>query len=139
MRGNRWLPVVLTAVGVAGIAYGLVGILGHRDATRPANLFGWFGAAGVTHDAILAPLSVAVGLATARLVPAVALPSVRVGLAFSGVLFAFTWPYVHGYGYRASNPSALPLDYSRNLLWALVVIWTAVAVRVVWRVVVARR
>jgi hypothetical protein len=52
---------------------------------------------------------------------------VRLGLATTGLLTLYAWPLVRGYGRAASNPTALPLDYSRNLVVSLIVTWTAVA------------
>ena len=61
-----------------------------------------------------------------------------VGLVLSGLVTALAWPYVRGYGYRASNPSALPLHYGRNLLIVLAAIWSLVAAVTISRRLVAR-
>lgn len=124
------------ALGSGIIAFGLIGALSQSGATRPAQLVTWTIGAAVFHDALLAPLVVAFGLATARWVPVAVRVPVRIGLALSGLVIAMAWPYVRGYGYRASNPSALPFAYGRNLVILLSIIWMSVtAVTVVARLV----
>jgi hypothetical protein len=124
------------ALGSGIIAFGLIGALSHSGATRPTQLVTWTIGAAVFHDALLAPLVVVFGLATARWVPVAVRVPVRIGLALSGLVTAMAWPYIRGYGYRASNPSALPFAYGRNLVILLSIIWMSVtAVTVVARLV----
>ena len=111
------------AVGALVMAYGLKGLLGAASTTQPRNLFTFFIGAGVVHDALFAPLVVVVGWLTARFVPKVARVPVWIALSYSVVLIAFAWPLVRRYGARSTIPSALPLDYGRNLVVSLVVIW----------------
>jgi hypothetical protein len=124
MKARSWW--VGAAAGTAIITVGLVGALGHAGATRPTQLVIWTIGAAVVHDALLAPVVIAFGLATARWVPVTMRVPVRVGLALSALVTALAWPYVRGYGYRASNPSALPFHYGRNLIILLAVIWVSV-------------
>jgi hypothetical protein len=131
MKSRSW--AVGAAAGTALIAYGLVGALSHSGATRPAQLAAWTIGAAVLHDALLAPVVIAFGLATARWVPVTVRVPVRVGLALSGLVTALAWPYLRGYGHRASNPSALPFHYGRNLVIVLAVIWVSVAAATVAR------
>ena len=131
MKARRWW--VGAAAGSAVIAFGLVGALSHSGATRPTQLVTWTIGAAAVHDALLAPLVIAFGLATARWVPVTVRVPVRVGLALSGLITALAWPYLRGYGYRASNPSALPFHYGRNLVIVLAVIWVSVAAATVAR------
>ena len=118
---NRWFWLTLP-VGAVFVATGVDGILRQHDLTRPTDLARWFAGAGIFHDAVLAPALVGVGLVTARL-PAAAHVPVRVALAASALVIAFAWPLVRGWGQREANPSALPLDYGRNLAVTLITIW----------------
>ena len=95
--------------------------------------------AGVAHDALWAPAAVALGLLTATFVPAWARIPVRLGLAFSALCVLFSWPLVRRYGARPRNPSLLPLDYGRNLLLVLALVWAVVAVSLVRTAILRRR
>jgi hypothetical protein len=134
MRPRLWW--LGAATGTVIIVFGLIGMVAHSGATRPVQLVSWTIGAAVFHDALLAPFVAMLGLATTRWVPATVRVPVRVGLAISALVTALAWPYVRGYGYRASNPSALPFHYGRNLLIVVTAIWVAVAsVTVVHRLV----
>ena len=95
--------------------------------------------AGLAHDLIWAPVAVLVVAVTAAVVPVPARRPVRIGLAFSALLVLISWPAVRGYGQRANNPSLLPLDYGRNLLLLLGLVWLIVLATVAWRVWEDRR
>jgi hypothetical protein len=123
-----WIGV---AIGWALILIGVRGLIVDHDLTNPKNLFGWLIALAVLHDAFVAPVAYAAAIIAGRLLPPRAVVPVRVGLASTALLVVFAWPLVRGYGRRESNPTALPLDYGRNLVASLVVVWTAVAVWIV--------
>lgn len=131
-----WIGLV---VGGAVMAYGLVGLLGASAATQPRNLGAFFLGAAIVHDAVVAPVVVLVGWLIARLLPPFVRPPVWFALALSGLLVAFTWPLVRAWGRRAANPTLLPLDYGRNVVIALVVIWVVALADIIRRVVVHRR
>lgn len=115
-----WIALL---VGWVVIGYGAVGVLRNADTTKPIELVRWFVGAGVAHDAVLAPVAVGVGWLTLRIVPERARVPVRLALAATALLVAFTWPYVHGYGVTGANPSVLPFAYGRNLAWSVAGIW----------------
>lgn len=125
------------AAGAGVVGYGLAGAWADRADTRPADLVGWLAGSGVLHDALLAPVVVAAALAT-RWVPEAARLPVRLGLALSALLTVLFWPVVRGWGRSPSVPSALPLDYGRNLVLVLVLTWVVVAAAVVVRVLRGR-
>jgi Na+-translocating ferredoxin:NAD+ oxidoreductase RnfE subunit len=120
----------LLVVGAVFVIVGARGILHDQDRIQAAELGRWFIGAGVAHDAVLAPLFVTVGLLT-RVVPERARIPIRIALAASAIVSVFAWPLVQGWGRRDANPSALPLDYGRNLAGALVAIWVAALVAVI--------
>lgn len=121
------------AAGLALIGFGARGI---ADDVPVGRWAAWFAGAAVLHDAVLVPLVLAAGLATARL-PAAAKPAVRAALVVAGCVTAVALPLVLGYGRRADEPSRLPLPYGRNL--ALVLTAIAVVAALVVAVRLARR
>ncbi|PZF85568.1 hypothetical protein [Jiangella anatolica] len=129
--GPFFWTCLVAGAGIVG--YGLAGAWADRADTRPADLAAWLAGAGALHDALLAPAVVAVALATRWLPGAARLP-VRLGLALSALLTVLFWPVVRGWGRSPSVPSALPLDYGRNLVVILALTWLVVGVAIVVRV-----
>ncbi|MFD9302770.1 hypothetical protein ACFWCB_08785 [Streptomyces sp. NPDC060048] len=119
MRTLRWL---LGGCGLLLIAIGgrLLSVL-----PDPLDVMVWLGGALVLHDAVVAPLVLACGLAVAA-VPARGV--VRGALLTASALVLVTLPLLLRPG-PPPNPSALPLPYGRNL--ALVLVAVAVAAGVV--------
>lgn len=113
------------AVGAAVIGYGLLGAWTDRADTHPVELAGWLAGAGLVHDAALAPLIVLVAWASGRLPAPLRFPA-RLALALSALLTLMFWPMVQGWGRQPSVPSALPLDYGRNLVVVVAAIWAVV-------------
>ena len=129
-KPGRAEPLVLgdAPIGLAFVASGCTACT--SNAARLLRRNGaWFIGAGIVHDALLAPVFVLVGFATTR-VPHAARTPIRLALAASALLTVFAWPLVQGWGRRAANPSALPLDYGRNLVVSLVAIWFVTAIAV---------
>lgn len=129
--GPFFWTCLVAGAGIVG--YGLAGAWADRADTRPADLVVWLAGSGLVHDALVAPAVVVAALAT-RWLPVVARLPVRLGLASSALLTLLFWPVVRGWGRSPSVPSALPLDYGRNLLLALAGVWLAVGVAVMARV-----
>jgi hypothetical protein len=123
---------VSAALGATIIGFGVRGLLQDSAATKPSQFARWFFGAGVVHDFVWIPLVLLVGRATRHL-PTMARSPVRIGLAISVVLSIVTWPLVQGWGKRAANPSAVPLDYGRNLVVVLVLCWLVVAATIAVR------
>lgn len=134
--GPFFWTCLVAGVGIVG--YGLAGAWADRADTRPAGLGVWLAGSGVAHDALVAPVLVVAALVTGRLPVAARLP-VRLGLALSVLLTVLFWPVVRGWGRSPSVPSALPLDYGRNLVVVLALVWLTAGVTVVVRIVRARR
>ena len=128
--GPFFWTLLVAGAGIAG--YGLFGAWADRADTRPADLVVWLAGSIAAHDALIAPVVVAAAVATRWLPVAARLP-VRLGLALSALLTVLFWPVVRGWGRSASVPSALPLDYGRNLVVVLALVWLVVGVVVVVR------
>jgi hypothetical protein len=132
-QGTRRGPLFWAGVTVGWslMLAGLRGLLVDAALTQPADLARWFFAAAIVHDILIAPAAYLCAVLVGRFVPKTAVVPVWFGLAASALLVGFAWPLLAAYGRRASNPTVLPLDYTRNVVGALVVIWSGVAVAVV--------
>ena len=128
-RANRGPLFWATAVvGWGLILFGIRGLAMNRNATPALGFARWFIGLAVVHDALLVPAVLLIAWTIGRIVPRRAVVPVRLGLATTGLLVLYAWPLVRGYGRRESNPSALPLDYGRNLVVSLLVIWLGVGI-----------
>ena len=131
-----WIGV---GIGWAFIVYGARGVLVDRAATIPEGFARWFVGIAIVHDAVIAPVVLTIAWAVGRVVPARAVVPVRLGLATTGLVALYTWPFVRGYGRADTNPSALPLDYGRNLIGTLIAVWMCVAAWIVVKSVRSQR
>jgi hypothetical protein len=130
------LRVAVGAIGAIGLLVAARLVLTGGIATDPRAMAGWLAAVVIAHDAVLAPLVVAVGWLVARALPRAWLAPVQTGALVAGSLALVSAPLwlgrLLGRGPRG-NPSAAPLDYPRNLTLVL----GAVAVGVVVAIVAA--
>jgi hypothetical protein len=120
------IRAVLLGLGLAGIAYAVVGIL-TDDGTSPVHQGLFLAGLIVVHDGILLPLVIGVGALTVRYLPVRVRPPVQLGLYASLVVCILALPFVIGAGRDPANPSILPLNYARGLWLVLGVIWVAAA------------
>jgi hypothetical protein len=127
-----WAGLVL---GWAVMSYAVVGLRAHADDTNPAQLARWVLGAAVVHDALVAPVVTITALVLVTQAPRWWGRPVGFAAAVSTILVLFSIPLVRGYGRRVNNPSALPHDYTANLVWTLVSIWTATAAVIVSRAI----
>lgn len=134
--GGRVLRVarlLLVLVGVAGIVLGAVVLVQDVSPTRYGGLLLWLAASAVLHDAVLAPVVVAVSLLVrrrGRRVPLGALVIAQVGVVVGVVLTLVVVPEIHAQRLGPRNDTVLPLDYGLHLAvaWVVVVVATAAAV-----------
>ncbi len=126
---GRWIGL---ALGAPVIAWGIRGVLMESARTHPAELARWLVGSAVVHDAVVLPIVASVAVLARRVVSDRAWPAVRWALATSGVVAIVSWPFVRGYGRRASNPSLLPRDYGTGVAVALAAVWL-VCGAVCWR------
>lgn len=117
------------ALGGAVMAYGLRGALTELGPGNPFRLAVWVVGLDLAHDLVVAPVVVVLGLLLAAVLPPVWRGPVRTAAALSGVIVLFSVPLLTGWGRRAGNSSTLPLDYSRNVVVIVGLVWlTAFAV-----------
>jgi hypothetical protein len=128
--GHRhfWLSA---AIGWSIIGYGLWGIVHHHVDTRPRELARYVIGVALTHDLIIAPLVIAVGVAVKRLVKGPARAVVQAALILSVVPALFAYPEVRRFADANHNPSSLPRNYTMNLGILVAAIWFVAALVVV--------
>lgn len=120
-----WTGVVM---GTALMAVGVVELFGSPDLSPPADVARWVVVFALVHDLVVAPLAIAVGVVTGRLLPSRARPVVQVALLVSAVVALFSVPFVAGWGRPADNLSILPRNYGRGLVVVLSLVWAVAAV-----------
>jgi hypothetical protein len=108
----------LGAVGIAGVLFGLHGLVTGGVATHWPVPVVWLVAGVLVHDLLVVPLVAAAGWVLARAVPAPARAVVRGGLLVAATLTLVALPVLSGEG-DATNASLTPLDYPRNYALAL--------------------
>lgn len=116
IRAWRW---ALGVAGVGAMAWAAWLVLTGGAATDPKAVAIWLVGGLVLHDAVLAPLVVVLGWLAARVLPPWLRAPVQVGTLVAGVVTLASIPLLLGRGRRPDNPSANPLDYSRNLFVVL--------------------
>jgi hypothetical protein len=120
-----WAVMIGAAVGA---------LLDSRNANLPA-VVRYIVVFDVVHDAVVAPLAVALAWIVGRWAPRAVRGPVRAALALTAIVAVFSYPLVRRLGERTTNDSALPLDYGRNILIVLAVIWVGAAAVVAVRLV----
>lgn len=138
MTPGRPAVVVALAAGAGICAFGVWTAFDTAAATRPREFFVWLAAAGIVHDAVVAPLVCGAGALLARAVREPWRSPVRAACVVSAVVVVVGWPAWRGYGRDRipDNSSALPLDYTTALLTVLGAVWLGAAV---WAAGRARR
>jgi hypothetical protein len=125
---NRW-RVALLVTGVLAILYAAVGAVADLGG-KVGGVLIFLIAVLVAHDGVWLPLVLLAGAVLNRVVPARHRSSVRVAAIVVAALGLAALPLALGLGRTADNPSALPLDYGRNLglVLAAVAVTTGVVV-----------
>lgn len=111
-------------VGVPMIAFGVVEIVRHTDATPIPNYLRFFVGADVVHDAVIAPIAALIAYAVLRRVPGVARGPLRAFLFGAAIVVAITWPGIRMYGRMRApdNATVQPLNYATAALTAVGVV-----------------
>lgn len=121
--------VLLCTLGLVAGVYGVVNMLLTGPPLVVIGRYVVFAVvAALAHDLLLVPVALLAGALLARLAPAWLRGVLRAGLLISGVVTLATFPFVLHRGYHPTNPSALPLDYTRGLLVTLAAVWLGTAV-----------
>jgi hypothetical protein len=120
---RRWRLALLVA-GVLAMLYAAVGAVADLGG-KVGGVLIFLIAVLVAHDGVWLPLVLLAGAVLNRIVPARHRSSVRAAAIVVAALGMAALPLALGFGRTADNPSALPLDYGRNL--ALVLLGVVVA------------
>ena len=124
---GRWFWVGLV-IGGAIIAYGIRGAYSEPSVLAPPLLLNYVIRSLLAHDVVVAPVVTIGGLVLARFLPSWLRGPVRGGIAISAIVVLFSYPLLKGFGRRPGNSSTLPLDYGRNVVIVLAIIWVSAAV-----------
>lgn len=106
-------------LGIAGVAVGLYGLWSMRDFDfdQIRSLGLWLAGGVVLHDAVLAPLTVLLGLVASRLLPGHSQKHVAVAFVLWGTLTIVVLAVLSGMGGKPDNATLLDRDY--RLSWLL--------------------
>ena len=120
------------ALGAVGVLMGLFGALRflQRDLGQIVDSVLWLAGGVVVHDAILAPLTLAVVVLAGRVLPAGARPRVAAALVVVVTVTVVAIPVLGRFGARPDNVTLLDRDYLVGWLAvvALVLLTTLVVV-----------
>ncbi len=120
-----WIAVV---AGSAIAGYGVAGFLDrYPDLSHRISLARWIVGVDLTHDLVLAPTVVVIGLIVRRIVPARALAPVQFAMMASGVVLLIAWRPLRASAAYHHNPTAQPLNYATATLTVIAVIWAIAA------------
>ncbi len=120
------------------IVFGLWGELFGAD-TNPLRWAELLVVAALAHDLVLAPVVLALGVVTRRLVPTRVRSAVQGAWLVSAVLLLVAIPGLGRFGAKADNPSVLPRDYPTGLAVGVGTVVLVATLGVVLRQVRQRR
>jgi len=127
----RNIRLMLVGVGVLLFAWGAFVMFDSVRLTRIPGVALWIGAAIVLHDAILAPIVFALGIAlrrAGRKVTGTVIAIVQGGIIVGSIVSLVAVPIIVAKNFFApANPTVLPLDYGFNfgIFWLVLAALTA--------------
>ncbi len=124
--------LLLGALGVAVATYG-GWLLLQEDLSDLVDTAGWLAGGVVLHDFVLVPLTLLLGLALVRLLPANLRAPVVGGLVVLGTVTLMAVPVLGGWGANADNPTILDRNYPVGWLVVAGVTMLVVVVTIVLR------
>ena len=124
--------LLLGALGVAVTAYG-GWLLLQEDLSDLVDTAVWLAGGVVLHDFVLVPLTLLLGLALVRLLPANLRAPVVGGLVVLGTVTLMAVPVLGGWGANADNPTILDRNYPVGWLVVAGVTMLVVVVTIVLR------
>jgi len=121
------MRAVLVVLGIVMGGYGAV-LLWENPPVIIMRILVWALVGVVLHDAVFAPVCVALGFAARRLIPGKWWPPVAVA-AFCSIVLVFLAIPVYGKpGMRPDNMTVLDRDYPLGLWVSLAIVWACVPV-----------
>ena len=124
--------LVLGALGTLLATYGGWLLLSRQDADGNLDALLWLVGGVVVHDALLAPVVIALGVVVSRVVPAGARAAAVAGLVVLGTLTLLAVPFLGGFGRvnAPDNTTLLDRDYTAGYLVLVVAVLVLVALPV---------
>ncbi|WP_149359585.1 hypothetical protein [Lolliginicoccus suaedae] len=116
------LRVAMIATGIAAIGYGALLALS-RSTPEILSAAIWFGGGIIIHDALIAPLSLAVGYSGRTVLPRTWWAPIATAGLCTATLLAVAVPVLGREGARPDNPTVLDRDYTTGLAIAVGAIW----------------
>ena len=112
------MKAVRALLVVAGVGFGLWGLWLMRDFTseRLVSAGIWLGGGIVLHDAVLAPITIAVGVVAARLLPRYARAPMGIAFLVWATLTVVLVPVLSGQGGKPDNDTILNRPYVTSWL-----------------------
>jgi hypothetical protein len=110
------------------ITFGIAGLVDRFGARGAFDVGVWVVGGNLVHDALVAPVAMAVATGLALIIPRPWRTPLVTGLAASAIVVAFAYPALRGFGRKLNNPSLLPLDYGTAVLTVLATVWGAVVI-----------
>ncbi|TFD68538.1 hypothetical protein [Cryobacterium sp. Hb1] len=140
-RRMRSIRLALLGVGVLLLAWGAFVMFDSVRLTRIPGVALWIAAAIVLHDAILAPIVFAFGIAlrrAGRRVTGTVIAIVQGAIVVGSIVSLIAVPTLVAKNFAPANPTVLPLNYGLNLaifwlLLALVTVGLSVWAFLRWR------
>ena len=126
------MRLLLGALGVAVATYG-GWLLLQEDLSDLVDTAVWLAGGVVLHDFVLVPLTLLLGLALVRLLPANLRAPVVGGLVVLGTVTLMAVPVLGGWGANADNPTILDRNYPVGWLVVAGVTLLVVVVTIVLR------
>ncbi|MGJ9413739.1 hypothetical protein ACHAAC_13635 [Aeromicrobium sp. CF4.19] len=117
------------ALGTTGVGVGLYGaylLLSRQDVDQLVSAGIWLAAGVLLHDAVLAPVVLAVMWLAARALPGWSRPAAATGFVVLGSVSIVAIPVLGRFGARSDNPTLLPRDYVNSWWWLAVTVVVAV-------------
>ena len=124
--------LLLGALGVAVAAYG-AWLLLQEDLADLVDTAVWLAGGVVLHDFVLVPVTLLLGLALIRLLPANLRAPVVGGLVVLGTVTLMAVPVLGGWGANADNPTILDRNYTAGWLFVAGVTILAVVLTIMLR------
>ena len=118
--------IVLSALGIGLGGYGAFRLLELGGDNLVAALL-WLAGGVLLHDAVLAPLTIAVAALGTRVLPASVRGPAAAGCVVLGSVTLVAVPVLGRFGARADNPTLLDRDYTTGWLVCTAAVLVAVA------------
>ncbi|WP_129590518.1 hypothetical protein [Cryobacterium aureum] len=125
----RSIRLVLVGIGVLMLAWGAFVMFDSVRLTRIPGAALWIAAAIVLHDAILAPIVFALGIALRRVgrrATGTIIAIVQGGIVVGSLVSLIAVPTIVAKNFAPANPTLLPLNYGLNLgiFWLVLAVVT---------------